>query len=83
MTLNEFHQLSEHSQIDAIADKAVFITDRVYQGYFVKLYQLDSFYIETFFSMGLNIMARVIAFDNESERLKPYLDKIPLSNLNL
>lgn len=78
MTLYEFNSLDELEQKEAIWEKGVFLSDRVDGEYFIKLYQIDGFYVETYRSIEHNVIVRFRSFSSTNP-LDPYLDNMDLS----
>lgn len=76
MTLNEFDQLDEMEQAEAIWE-GVFIDTRKDNEHNILLYQIDAFYVEVYYHNELNVIRRLRSFKSTTE-LEPYLRKINL-----
>ena len=79
MTLNEFLDLDEMEQAEAVWD-AVHIGERWDHEHNILLYQRDDFYIEVFHHKELNVIWRIHAFRN-TDHLEPYLGQISAVDL--
>lgn len=75
MTLYQFNQLDEMEQQEAIWE-AAYLADRIEGEYYIKLYQIDAFYVETYRHIEHNVIVKYRSFASTDEPLKPYLDQI-------
>ena len=82
MTLYQFKLLSASEQMDSIFTIGVYLGERRDGDYTYKLYQIDSFYVEEEWHTKFNVRRGYTSFISV-EKLKPYLDTIDLSALNL
>jgi hypothetical protein len=78
MTLYQFNQLDELEQKETLWEKGVFLADRVDGEYFIKLYQIDGFYIETYRHIEHNVIKRMRSFSSTNP-LDPYIDKLKIN----
>lgn len=77
MTFQQFNKLSAAEQEIAVWYVGVAVADRRENDNRYLLFQLDSFYIEIAYSITLNTVTRIIAFD-DMELLEPYLANIQI-----
>lgn len=82
MTLYQFKLLPATEQMEIIFMAGVYLGERKDGDYTYKLYQIDAFYVEEEWHTKFNVRRGYISFISE-EKLKPYLEKIDLSALNL
>ena len=75
MTFQQFNKLSAVEQEIAVWYIGVAVADRFDGDNRFLLFQLDSFYIEITYAINLNIITKIVAFDN-MELLDPYLENI-------
>lgn len=80
MTVFQFHQLSEKQQLDTLEKSGVLIGERGGSFYNIKLYQLDGFYVETYFHTHFNVVVNINCFTN-TDCLEPYLEGIDVDSL--
>lgn len=80
MTLYEFNALDESEQMEVIWE-APLIAERIDGDYKIKLYQVDSFYVETYKHIEHNVLKRIRCFSS-TEQLQPYLNNINISKLS-
>ncbi|HEY0579653.1 MAG TPA: hypothetical protein VGC75_03000 [Candidatus Nitrosocosmicus sp.] len=78
MTLRHFNTLSQHKQHRKLLVNGVWLADRQTQESTVLLFQLDSFYVEIYFSKPGDEIIQSISFDSV-DLLDPYLEDIDLS----
>ena len=79
MTINEFMELDEADQAEALTNKACII-GRDEDQFKVLLYQVDSFYVEVYYHKGHREIKRLLPFE-DTDLLAPYLHKIDISQL--
>jgi hypothetical protein len=77
MTLQHFNTLSQHKQHRNLLVNGVWLADRQTQESTVLLFQLDSFYVEIYFSKPGDEIIQSISFDSV-DFLDPYLEDIDL-----
>ena len=80
MNLFDFYGLSEKQQLDTLEETGVFIAQRQKPFYNIKLYQLESFYVELYFHTHFNVIVNVNCFSN-TDCLDAYLQDIHLEDL--
>lgn len=78
MTINEFNQLNEMEQAEAIWN-GVFIDTREDKNHQILLYQIDEFYVEVYYHKELNVIRDMRTLDCTAVELEPYLRKIDLN----
>ena len=78
MKLYQFNQLNELEQMEVLWDKGVFLADRTENEYYIKLYQIDGFYIETYHYVKHNIINKMRSFTNTNQPT-PYIDKLKIN----
>jgi hypothetical protein len=62
MTSEDFHRLNYTGQTETVL-KATFLADRLTDRAYVRLYSLDSFYIEAFFDDHTKLITHFRAFE--------------------
>ena len=77
MTSNEFNNLMYHEKMEAVL-KATFLIDRLSEHYYIKLYNLDNFYVEVFYDDHSHLIARFRAFEH-TLFLVPYLENLKIA----
>ena len=77
MTLYQFNQLDEHEQMETLWEKGVFLADRTEGEYYIKLYQIDGFYLETYRLIEHNEIKRIRSFSS-TDQLAPYIERLKL-----
>lgn len=82
MTLYQFNTMDEMEQIEAIWYYSTKLAEREDETFLYLLYQIDAFYIEEKVHKAHNVRHAFRSFSSTtSELLKPYLDKIDISDL--
>ncbi len=79
MTLYEFNALDEAEQIEVIWDSPN-VGERNDGDYKIKLFQIDSFYVETYRHIEHDVLKRIRSFSS-IDQLQPYIGQIDISNL--
>jgi hypothetical protein len=79
MTLYEFNDLDEAEQIEVIWDSPN-IAERIEGEYKIKLFQVDSFYVEIYRHIEHDVLKRIRSFSS-TDQLQPYIGQIDVSNL--
>ncbi|MDB5137175.1 MAG: hypothetical protein JWP37_3778 [Mucilaginibacter sp.] len=72
MEIYEFKSLKESKQIE-ITQRGVFLASRTDSGNHISLYNLDGFYVEVYYSIDLERVVMIRAFDS-TDPLERYLD---------
>jgi hypothetical protein len=80
MTLYKFNKLNIFNKVDTLINDSVLIDNRTEEHFRVLLYQIGSFYVEVFYDFEHNKIRKIKSF-NTTSKLKPYLDKIDISEL--
>ncbi len=75
MTIFNFNQLSPSEQLASINADGVFLAYRLKTIYLVRLYQINHFFVETYYHIEDETMDSMHGF-TDTERLSPYLKKI-------
>jgi hypothetical protein len=75
MDLRQFKGLEESVQIGVIWNNGVHVATRDDNVYQYLLYQLDSFYVEVWYHIELEVIHRFLAFE-DMDKLDPYLLEI-------
>jgi hypothetical protein len=73
----EFKTLSYTAKTEAVL-KGTFLGDRVIEHCYVKLYNIDRFYVEVFFDMQSKLIIHFRAFDL-TIFVMPYLDDLKIA----
>jgi len=77
MTLLEFQSLSQDEQVTILYCQGIYIGKKKNKKYTKLLYQLESFYVEVFYSSYRRIIHKIIV-SNSTTILDPYLEQIKL-----
>ena len=77
MTSDDFNVLSYTAKTEAVLS-AAFLADRLTADAYVKLYNLDSFYIEVFFDDHIHLITHFRAFEHTLFVL-PYLTELQIA----
>jgi hypothetical protein len=80
MKLSDFIILNEEEKKLTVLHEGVLIAKRNYFNYMVFLFQLDSYYVETYCSIENKAIEEFRIFDN-TKPLNPYLEAIPIDDL--
>lgn len=80
MKVEDFVLLTEDQKISLLWYQAEFIAERKENIYNVLLYQVNSFYLEVWYSYNLMNIHTMRSFSNTNE-LEPYLEKIDISEI--
>ncbi len=72
MNIQDFNTLALNERIEAIL-KGTFLMDRLTENHYVKLYNLDNFYVEVYFDDITHCIETVEAF-RSTNMLLPYLE---------
>ncbi|RYZ19036.1 MAG: hypothetical protein EOO10_24925 [Chitinophagaceae bacterium] len=80
MTLQEFRTFSPTKQRRIVHTKGVFLLNRKGVGMTAILYQLEGFYVELHLDAHSAVVLHLVAFAG-TEGLEPYLQQIPLTEL--
>jgi hypothetical protein len=71
MTKIEFVELSQNLQLVELFSNAIYL-DYIIQGvYMVKLFQIENFYVNTYYHIEKNRFDSIIAFD-DTDKLTPF-----------
>jgi len=77
MDVRQFDSLDYTRKTEAIL-KGTFLATRVAAGYFVKLYNVDYFYVEVYFHNRSQLITRFRAFD-QTALVLPYLGELKIA----
>ena len=80
MTAEEFYSLDDPKKGAFLLKEGVKITDRIYAGLHIHLYQAGEFYVEVYFNPKYEIIQGFRAFQ-EDEGLQPYLDQVNITDV--
>lgn len=80
MNVYQYNQLSNGQQLDTIEQSGVLLAERERSYYRIKLYQVDSFYVEVYYHTHFNVVVNINPFTNTG-CLEPYLQKIDIEPL--
>ena len=80
MTLYQFNVLTENEKIAIVWSKGDFVGDRTENNLSISLYQVQSFYVEVFYSGKENKISRLRSFSSMNQ-LEPYLNNIDISGI--
>ena len=75
MTINQYSQLNESRQLNAITQRGVLIGQREGSFYHLDLYQLEGFYVELCYHTHFNTLMTINAFSH-TDGLDPYLQQV-------
>lgn len=82
MTVYQFNTMDEMEQIEAIWYHSTRLAEREDEPFLYILYQIDGFYVEEKVHKEHNVRHAFKTFSStNSDLLKPYLNKIDISNL--
>ena len=82
MTLYEFNALSEDEKAAVLWSKGDFVIERKDNNFSILLYQVQSFYVEVFYSGKENKISKLRSFSS-TEQLEPYLNNIDILGISL
>ena len=77
MEQSDFLELSKAQQLNEIVSKGIYLEYIIKGDYMVKLFQMENFYVNTYYHIEKNRFDSIISFD-DTNILKPYLNKIKL-----
>ncbi|RYU91291.1 hypothetical protein EWM62_04960 [Mucilaginibacter terrigena] len=77
MTSDKFNALGYLEKTEAVL-KGTFLADRLNDRHYIRLYNLDSFYVEVFFDDHSHIITHFRAFEHTLFVL-PYLDDLQIA----
>ena len=80
MTLYQFNVLTENEKTAIVWSKGDFVIERKENNFSILLHQVQSFYVEVFYSGKENKIRRLRSFSS-TEQLEPCLGKIDISEL--
>lgn len=78
----EFQSMQDSEKIAQLYRNGVYIGKRRCSSEVVLLYQLDSFYVEVYYSKYRSVIDRLQTF-RSTVHLDPYLDQIPIEPIEL
>ena len=82
MTLYQFNVLTENEKTAIVWNEGDFVGDRKENNLSILLYQVQSFYVEVFYSGKENKISRLRSFSSLNQ-LEPYLNNIDISGISL
>lgn len=82
MTYEQFCSLPKDIQRNVVKHCGVFLFGRTGVGVNVKLYQVESFYVEIYFDKKMSEVIRLKSFE-DTKHLEPYLRMVDVSELQL
>ena len=80
MKLSDFILLNEEEKKFTVLHQGILIGKRNNFNYMVFLFQLDSYYVETYCNLSSKAIEEFMVFDSVKP-LTPYLEAIPLDDL--
>ena len=80
MRLSDFILLGEEEKKVVVLHEGILIGKRVKNDYLMFLFQMDSYYVETYCNMKSKAIVEYSVFDN-TKLLKPYLEAISIDDL--
>jgi hypothetical protein len=80
MKLSDFILLNEDQKKLAVLHDGILVAKRIIPNYMVFLFQLESYYVETFCNRQNKAVEEFRVFDSVKP-LNPYLDSIPIESL--
>ena len=82
MTFDQFRSLPKDIQRNVVKHCGVFLFGRSGVGVFVKLFQVESFYVEIYFDEKMSEAMHIRSF-TDTKNLEPYLRLVDVSELQL
>ncbi len=76
----EFIDMDNRGKAFAVWHYGVFLAERRYKAYIIKLYAIDSFFVEVYYQRDEALIADINSFE-ELDFLDPYLNQITLGDL--
>ena len=80
MNLSQFRSLPKDKQALFAKQKGIYLFGRTTKYAFVKLYQVENFYVELYFDKKMAFISIINSFDS-TERLQPYLQLLDVSEV--
>jgi hypothetical protein len=77
MTSAEFNHLSYHDKTEHVL-RGTFLVDRLTKHYYIKLYNVDCFYVEVFFDDESHLITHFRAFEH-TMFVVPYLQDLRIA----
>lgn len=77
LTISHFESLSEHEKTEAIL-KGTFLADRLTEHHYIKLYNVDNFYVEVLFDDKTHLITEFRAYAHP-ECVLPYLQELRMA----
>jgi hypothetical protein len=77
MSSEEFNHLGYHEKTEAVLN-GTFLADRLTDNYYIKLYNVESFYVEVFFDDQSHLITDFSAFEHTLFVL-PYLEDLKIA----
>jgi len=77
MNPHQFDQLDDHKKTETVLT-ACFLADRLTKDHYVRLYNLNNFYIEVFFDDATHLIDGFRAFEHTSFVL-PYIEELKIA----
>ncbi|MFD0766994.1 hypothetical protein ACFQZI_19200 [Mucilaginibacter lutimaris] len=77
MTSDKFNALGYHEKTEAVLN-GTFLADRLNDHHYIRLYNLDNFYVEVFFDDRSHLITHFRAFEHTLFVL-PYLDDLQIA----
>ncbi|MFD2145837.1 hypothetical protein [Mucilaginibacter antarcticus] len=77
MTSEEFNYLSYHDKTELVL-QGTFLVDRLTDHYYIKLYNIDCFYVEVFFEDSSHLITHFRAFEH-TMFIVPYLEEVRIA----
>lgn len=77
MNAEQFERLDDHHKTEAIL-KAVFLADRLTKDHYIRLYDLDNFYVEVFFDDRTHLIDAFRSFRSTTAVL-PYVQGLSIA----
>ena len=80
MRTDIYNQLSESEQLNFLEKSGVLIGEREGRFCHIKLYQVESFYVEVYYHTHFNVVVNIHAF-TDIDYLDPYLKQMDIDSL--
>jgi hypothetical protein len=74
MEQSDFLELSKAQQLNEIVSKGIYLEYIIKGDYMVKLFQMENFYVNTYYHIEKNRFDSIISFD-DTDKLTPFFKK--------
>lgn len=81
MSPEKFNRLNQENRLLTLLCKGEFVSEIVYYGYRIKLYVIDSLFIEIFTNIHSSMIEQVEIMDPKEQRLNLYVADVDINVL--